>query len=410
MKTQRTLKFSEALAEATVQAMEENARVFVMGEGVDDPKGAFGTTLAAFKYFGPRRVFDTPLSESAITGIGIGAAIEGSPCVMVHMRAEFLLLAMDQIINHAAKWRYMFAGRMSVPIVIRCLVGRGWGQAAQHSQSFHGMFAQVPGLKVVLPATPYDAKGLLIAAIRDADPVIMIEHRWLYDKVGDVPTEPYELRSESACSGLGQDLTCVAVSYQVYEALAARDKLLEEGIEMEVIDLRSVRPLDRQAVLGSVRKTGRLLVTDISSPMGISSEICAIVAEEAFGSLKNSARTRGASGCAYAVQPSAGKHLLSRCRCARRRSEKTRLGWIKQIEKFHLARGRPSGVLWGRFELVVLNQPQAEFDKVSKVTIARNQGYILVYATLGNQTVTKSGLLALFAKAPPGMRGTLPVI
>lgn len=287
MKTRRTLKFSEALAEATVQAMEENTRVFVMGEGVDDPKGAFGTTLTAFKRFGPCRVFDTPLSESAITGIGIGAAIEGAPCVMVHMRAEFLLLAMDQIINHAAKWRYMFAGRMSVPIVIRCLVGRGWGQAAQHSQSFHGMFAQVPGLKVVLPATPYDAKGLLVAAIRDADPVIMIEHRWLYDKVGDVPAEPYEVELGKAhVAASGKDLTCVALSYQVYEALAARDKLLEEGIEMEVIDLRSVRPLDRQAVLGSVRKTGRLLVTDISSPVGISSEICAIVAEEAFSSLR----------------------------------------------------------------------------------------------------------------------------
>jgi len=284
----RTLKFSEALAEATVQAMEKDPRLFVMGEGVDDPKGSFGTTLLPFQKFGASRVFDTPLSESALTGIGIGAAIEGSPCLMVHLRAEFLLLAMDQVVNHAAKWRYMFAGQMNVPITIRCIVGRGWGQAAQHSQSFHGMFAQVPGLKVVLPATAFAAKGLLYAALRDPDPVIVIEHRWLHDKTGDVPEEAYELPLNRAeVLATGDDLTCVAVSYGVYEALIAADILRREGICMEVIDLRSARPLDRTTILRSVRKTGRLLVTDISSGIaGIAAEVIALVSEEAFEALK----------------------------------------------------------------------------------------------------------------------------
>jgi len=149
----RKIKYNEALSEALMHAMEENPKVFVMGEGVDDPKAIFGTTRAALDTFGPSRVFDTPLAESAMTGIGIGAAVEGSPCVMVHQRNEFLLLAMDQIINHAAKWRYMCGGKFTVPITIRCLIGRGWGQAAQHSQSFHSMYAHIPGLKVILPST-----------------------------------------------------------------------------------------------------------------------------------------------------------------------------------------------------------------------------------------------------------------
>jgi acetoin:2,6-dichlorophenolindophenol oxidoreductase subunit beta len=284
----RALKYSEALAEATVQAMQENPRVFLMGEGVDDPKGVFGTTSLALEKFGPSRIFDSPLSECAMTGIGIGAAIEGYPCVMVHMRNEFLLLAMDQIVNHAAKWHYMFGGQMKVPVTLRSIVGRGWGQAAQHSQSLHGLFAQIPGLKVVLPSNAYDAKGLLLAAIRDPSPTIVIEHRWLYDKTADVPEPPYEVPLGSAkVAAEGRDLTCVAVSYQVIEALEARDLLGKEGIEMEVIDLRSVRPLDKQTLLASVRKTGRLLITDTANTSGgISGEIAAVVCEEAFASLK----------------------------------------------------------------------------------------------------------------------------
>jgi len=284
----RKIKFSEALTEATLHAMEENPRVILIGEGADDPKGVFGTTLEPFKKFGPRRVFDSPLSEWAMTGMGIGAAIEGTPVVMVHQRSEFLLLGTDQVINHAAKWSYMSGGKMSVPIVMRVLVGRGWGQAAQHSQSLHALYAHIPGLKVILPSTPYQAKGLMYSAIRDPNPVICIEHRWLYDREEEVPEEAYEIPiGEAAVLKQGSDVTCVATSYQVYEALEAQKQLQEQGIEMEVIDLRSARPLDKETILRSVRKTGRLLVTDIShKTMGITSEIAAFVVEEAFAELK----------------------------------------------------------------------------------------------------------------------------
>ncbi len=283
----RNIKYSEALGEATLLAMEENPKVFLMGEGIDDPKGVFGSTLTAFRKFGASRVMDTPLSENAMTGVGIGAAIEGHPCVMIHMRNEFLLLAMDQIVNHAAKWSYMFGATMPVPIVIRCIVGRGWGQAAQHSQSLHALFAHIPGLKVILPATPSDAKGMLYAAIRDPNPVICIEHRWLYDKTGDVAEGKYETPLDRANVLVpGKDVTCVALSLQVHDALAAREILHKEGIEMEVIDLRSVRPLDMATIVNSVKKTGRLIIMDTAiKAFGVSAEISASVTEQAFGSL-----------------------------------------------------------------------------------------------------------------------------
>ena len=226
----RIRKYGQAISEAIVAAMEEDPRIIIMGEGVDDPKGAFGTTLEASLRFGSRRVFDTPLSESAMTGIAIGAALSGHPVITVHMRNEFLLLAMDQVVNHAAKWHYMFGGLASVPLTIRCIVGRGWGQAAQHSQSFHGMFAQVPGLKVIMPSTPFDAKGLLYSAIRDPNPVICIEHRWLHEKEGEVPETIYSVPLGKAhVAAPGKNITCVAVSYQVHEALLARSELLKDG-------------------------------------------------------------------------------------------------------------------------------------------------------------------------------------
>lgn len=277
----REIKFSEAIAEGLVAAMEENHRVFVMGEGVDDPKAAFGTTAEALRRFGSRRVFDTPLSESALSGVAVGAAIEGHPCVYVHMRSEFALLGIDQLLNHAAKWRYMSAGAMQVPLVIRCLIGRGWGQAAQHSQSLHALFAQVPGIKVVLPASPSDAKGLLCAAIRDPNPVVFLEHRWLYDKTGAVSAEAYEVPlGQARVAVSGKDITCVTLSYGVYECLEAREILAKVGIEVEVVDLRTIRPLDRQTILASVQKTGLLCVHDPAPALcGVSAEIAAVVAE-----------------------------------------------------------------------------------------------------------------------------------
>lgn len=284
----RNLKFSEALNEGTLQAMAADPKVFLIGEGIDDPKGAFGTTLDAHKKYGKARVYDSPLSENALTGVGIGAAIEGHPCVMVHMRNEFLLYAIDQVINHAAKWHYMNAGTMRVPIVIRCLVGRGWGQAAQHSQSLQALFAHIPGLKVIMPATAFDAKGMLYAAIQDPNPVICIEHRWLYEKTGEVPAEPYSVPlGQAHVVSPGKDVTCVAISHQLYDALEAKRQLLTKGIDMEVIDLRSLRPLDRTTILRSLQKTGRLIVTDTGfKSFGVSAEIAALAAEEGYAYLK----------------------------------------------------------------------------------------------------------------------------
>lgn len=284
----RNLKYSEAIAEAMYEALLQNPNLFLIGEGIDDPKGAFGTTTSALKEFGKERVMDSPLSENALAGICIGAAIEGYPSIQIHMRAEFMVLALDQILNHAAKWNYMFNGKMNVPMVFRCIVGRGWGQAAQHSQSFHNLYAQFPGLKVILPSHPYDAKGLLLSAVEDPNPVICIEHRWLYEKVGLVPENSYRIPIGNANTlTTGKDVTCVALSLSVHEALEAQAILKQEGIELEVIDLRSVRPLDFKTIFSSVEKTGRLLIADISHTfMGIGAEITAQVAENRFEFLK----------------------------------------------------------------------------------------------------------------------------
>ena len=187
----RQLKYREAIDEATRQAMAKDERIFVMGVGVDDPKGIFGTTRGAFEQFGGTRVFDTPLSEAALTGMGVGAAMRGFHPLLVHARNDFLLLTMDQIVNNAAKWRYMCGGKLRVPLTIRAIIGRGWGQAAQHSQSLQAMFAHVPGLSVIMPSSPADAKGLLMTALSSDGPVICLEHRWLYDKSGPVPEDPY---------------------------------------------------------------------------------------------------------------------------------------------------------------------------------------------------------------------------
>lgn len=284
----RQIKYSQALDEGLCQAMDRDPGVFVMGVGVDDPKGIFGTTLGAFKRFGARRVFDTPLSENALTGIAIGSALDGMRPVLVHARNDFLLLTMDQLVNHAAKWRYMCGGKLTVPLTVRAIIGRGWGQAAQHSQSLQALFMHIPGLKVVMPSAPYDAKGLLIAAIEDEAPVIVLEHRWLYDQVGPVPEDHYCVPiGEASVVREGTDVTIVAISQMVVEARKAAEALHTEGIEAEVIDLRTLAPWDKFTVLNSVRKTGRLVVADHAwRTCGAAAEIAAVAAEEALESLK----------------------------------------------------------------------------------------------------------------------------
>jgi pyruvate dehydrogenase E1 component beta subunit len=286
--TPRELKYREAIDEAIRQAMAKDERVFVMGVGVDDAKGIFGTTRGAALEFGPGRVFDTPLSEAALTGVAVGAALRGLHPLLVHARNDFLMLTMDQIVNNAAKWRYMSGGALRVPFTIRAIIGRGWGQAAQHSQSLQATFAHVPGLQVIMPATPADAKGLLLTALTTEAPVICLEHRWLYEKTGPVPEEPYYTPlGHAAVVREGTDVTVAALSHMVWEALEAAEALAAQGIRAEVVDLRTVRPLDAGLVCASVRKTGRLVIADTGwRSFGVSAELAARVGEACFGALR----------------------------------------------------------------------------------------------------------------------------
>ena len=277
----RAATYAEALCEAQTQLMESDPAVFLLGEGLDEPSCAFGSIAGLPQRFGPRRVLDSPLAENGMTGVAIGAALAGMRPIFIHMRVDFIPMCMDQILNHAAKWSYMTGGRVHVPLVIRSIIGRGWGSAAQHSQGLHGLFAQIPGLKVALPSTPYDAKGMLIAASRDGNPVLSIEHRWLYANTGYVPEEMYEVPlGQGVVRRKGADATVVALSHMVWAAIKAAELLALEGIDVEVIDPRCVRPLDSALICGSVARTGRLIIADVASPSGgCSAEIAACVAE-----------------------------------------------------------------------------------------------------------------------------------
>ncbi len=284
------ISYIEAIREALDQSMAQDERVIVIGEGVPDPKAIFNSTLGLQAKFGKDRVFDMPLSENGVTGACIGAAIAGMRPVMIHQRIDFALLSLDQLINNAAKWHYMFNGKSSVPLVIRMIIGRGWGQGPQHSQSLQALFALIPGLKVVMPTTAHDAKGMMVAAIRDDNPVIFLEHRWLHPVVDSVPESIYEVpldKAEILCEG--SDITIATFSYMTIEALiAARALLSITGISVELIDMRSVRPLDSQMVINSVKKTGRLIVADTAHKTGsIAAELISQVVESAFESLKS---------------------------------------------------------------------------------------------------------------------------
>ena len=280
----RQITYAQAIHEAIDQCMERDPSVFVIGEGVPDPKGIFGTTLGLRSKFGPNRVLDMPVSENGLTGVCIGAALAGFRPILTHQRVDFSLLSFDQIVNNAAKWYYMFGGQRSVPIVIRMIIGRGWGQGSQHSQSLQALYAHIPGLKVVMPATAVDAKGLLIAAIEDDNPVIFIEHRWLHNIKGDVPSGYFrEKIGSSKVISNGKDLTLVATSYMTFECLKALKILQAEGLSIELIDVRTVKPFDISSVLNSVKKTGKLVVVDTGvKSLGFAGEVVAQVAELAY--------------------------------------------------------------------------------------------------------------------------------
>jgi len=292
---ERILTYAEALREATEQEMARDASVIVLGLGVDDPKPIYGTTRGLAAKFGPDRVFNTPLSEEAMTGVAIGAAMAGLRPIHVHIRMDFVLIAMNQIVNIAAKSRYMYGGAVSVPLVIRSIIGKSWGQGAQHSQGLYPLFMHVPGLKVVAPSTPYDAKGSLIQSIRDDNPVMFVEHRLLHYLEGFVPEAPYAVPlGRSRVLAPGSNVTLVGISYMAVEALRARAYLEKVGVSAEVIDPVSLSPLDLDTIEASARKTGRLIVVDCGwVTCGAGAEIVSAVVERVQGDVDLRVRRLG---------------------------------------------------------------------------------------------------------------------
>lgn len=304
-RTEVVMSGAEAIRLGTAEAIAADPRVIVMGLGVPDPKGVFGTTVGLQREFGPGRVFDIPCAENALTGIAIGAALGGYRPILTHQRVDFALLSVEQIVNQAAKWRYMFGGKMHVPLVIRMIVGRGWGQGPQHSQALHAWFAHVPGLKVVLPVFPQDARDLLLLSVEDDDPVIFIEHRWLHGVKGHVESrQPQPPLGRAAVVLEGKDVTVAAFSYMVLEAIEAAKRLAEDGISAEVIDMRTARPLDSQTLLCSVRKTGRFVAADIGTGVcSVGSELVSIVARGAHGSLQSAPELVASPECPTPTSP-----------------------------------------------------------------------------------------------------------
>ena len=295
MKKSSKISYCQALNEAMYQEMEKDPNVFVYGIGVPDHKKIFGSTMGLVERFGKERCFDTPLSEDTMTGFGLGAAINGLRPIHIHTRVDFLLLAMNQLSNMVSTYRYETGGKLKVPLVIRAIIGRGWGQGPQHSKSMHSVFAHIPGLKVIMPTTPRDAKGLLISAIRDDNPVIVIEHRWLYWQEGEVPEMPFTIPLEKAnILREGKDLTIVATSWMNVEALKAAKILEKRGLSIEIVDPRTISPLNDELIIKSVKKTGRCIVADNDwLHCGFSAEVAARVSEKCFAKLKYPVRRIG---------------------------------------------------------------------------------------------------------------------
>ncbi len=294
--TTREISYLKAINEALLMEMRREPKVIVLGEDIaggagkeeegilDAWGGAFGTTKGLIREFGADRVIDTPISEAAYMGMAVGSAATGLRPVADLMFIDFMTVCADALLNHAAKMRYMYGGTFRVPLTVKTNIGAGIGAAAHHSQAWCSILTHVPGLKVVAPATPYDAKGLLISAIRDDDPVIYCEHKMLYNMRGEVPEEAYAIRlGQAEIKREGADVTIVTYSYLVHRALTAAEKLATAGIDVEVVDLRSLSPLDENAIVNSVTKTGRLVVVDEDTPRcSIATDIAALVASQAF--------------------------------------------------------------------------------------------------------------------------------
>ena len=282
LKKNRKISVAESIREGLIMSMKKDKNVILIGLGVDDPKGIFGTTKKIDKIFlKKKRVFDFPTAENTMTGIAIGSALSGVRPVIVHQRVEFSLLSLEQIINQAAKWYFMSGGKKSVPLVIRLIIGRGWGQGPQHSQSLETLFAHIPGLKVVCISNPKNAKGILISSIEDKNPVIIFEHRWLHEVKDFVPKKYYKTKlGKAEIIKKGKHITLISSSYMTMECLRCAEILKKYSIQVEIVDLQSLRPLDIKTIMKSVRKTKKTLVVDNGGMMyGISSEIISKIHE-----------------------------------------------------------------------------------------------------------------------------------
>jgi acetoin:2,6-dichlorophenolindophenol oxidoreductase subunit beta len=283
----RKLNYAQAINEALHQLLAEDPSVFILGQGVDNPWYVGSTAKGLVERFGRKRVIDPPISENGMNGFAVGAALAGMRPILIHPRLDFLLQGVDPIINQASNWNYVFRGQISCPLVLWGIINRGGEQGAQHSQAIQAFFHHVPGLKVVAPATPYDAKGLLISAVRDQNPVVFIDDRWLYKQEGAVPEETYEVKFGSLeVMSEGTDVTIAATSYMTVLARDAAKTLAANGIKAEVLNLRSLKPFDEAGFLASIRKTGRLVVADGGwKTGGFAAEVCTRAAEKAFDSL-----------------------------------------------------------------------------------------------------------------------------
>jgi len=292
----REITFGQALREALREEMLRDERVFLMGEDIGVFGGAFKVTQGLLDEFGEERVRDTPISEAAIAGIGVGAAMSGMHPVIEIMFGDFMTIAMDQIVNHAAKMHYMTGGKAKVPLTIRTTMGAGRSSAATHSQSLHAWFCHIPGLKVVIPSTPYDAKGLLKTAIRDENPVVIFEDKMIYNLKGPVPQEEYLIPfGEADIKREGRDATVVATSSMVHVAMKAAEELSKQGVELEVIDPRTLVPLDAEALCDSAAKTGHVVIVDEGHRQyGATAELACVIVEGAFDYLDAPVKRVGA--------------------------------------------------------------------------------------------------------------------
>ena len=281
------IMYRDALRQALSEEMEKDPTVFIMGEGIAGRGGSYKVTEGLLKEFGSGRVVDTPLSEATFTGAAVGAALVGMRPIVEILFVDFTALVMDQLINQAAKYEFMSGGQGKVPMVLRTQGGAGNGLAGQHSQSLEALYYHIPGLKLVMPSTPYDAKGLLKAAIRDDDPVIFLEHKLLYMTTGEVPEEEYIIRlGRAEIKRAGEDITVVTYSYMTLKCLEAAEALAQEGISVEVVDLRTLTPLDKSTILDSVEKTGKaIVVNEAVKRGGVGGDIAAMIMEEAYDDL-----------------------------------------------------------------------------------------------------------------------------